>query len=35
VAATDVTPQAHSDQLRQQIDFWGPVIKAASPTPGG
>ena len=35
VAATDVTPQAHSDQLRQQIDFWGPVIKAAAPKPGG
>jgi tripartite-type tricarboxylate transporter receptor subunit TctC len=35
VAAADVTPQAHTEQLRQQIDFWGPVLKAAGPTPGG
>jgi tripartite-type tricarboxylate transporter receptor subunit TctC len=35
VATTDITPQAHSDHLRQQIDFWGPVITAADSTPGG
>ena len=35
VAAADITPQAHTDQLRQQIDFWGPIITAAGPTPGG
>jgi tripartite-type tricarboxylate transporter receptor subunit TctC len=35
VEGADVTPQAHSDQLRQQIDFWAPVIQAAAPTPGG
>ncbi len=35
VPATDVTPQAHADQLRQQIDFWGPVLQASGPTPGG
>ena len=30
----DITPQAHTDQLRQQIDFWGPS-SGGRPTPGG
>ena len=33
--AADVTPEAHRQQLQEQIDLWAPIIKESGVTAGG
>ena len=33
VAEDDATPEAHTEQLEEQIELWGPIIEDAGVTP--